>query len=811
MTQFNPNQGSYKPHFFCNDEFQLSKVEFSSREINGGLPDALSIFKDQYSFVYLRDQIKIIDAYDQHGDIIPFSEFPAKVGLSITGDNIYKAGKYLSRVFRPTRFGKHFNSLSIHYNNNHKKNTTDGISLISLSLVKQLGWSKVQPGNSCQFTLAYSEGLIKGHAVVSDRITSDVAVYTGNIKKEVQFTKGFYVALEPVKLGNKVRLDSQTLPNLWSIFSPEQYFDWMIASVEQFKDDLKKGSVSDWLDSIDDIESDEDIETKFTLQKAILHNIDYRNFPGLMRSAWNMFSKSLIKIAEKKDSIPDFRIPILFGFRGYARVDLRNHNNEGSFTPGEKICTLDRYGNLFIHPELLPNMAKILGGMDLDDNLVVIPLPENKAVIYRNPNQLGEYQIIDIAYDGIEITETANKLGTMPVKKIKRELPEQKINISNKYIRNYLSQDNGNTKSSYNEYTVAKTIANISDAQANVGSAANAEMILASIRIVNKKSYEELSDLFYWDLEKIIDSSVKDGSDISNEMRQVMSFFDYIVNNKIPLPKCFIYRLPERLRSEVVIYKQHPIDELYEAVRYVIDDTNLDIIGKGIAGKERIKGEIDYCVPPIKSILSVSSDNPLSDTANTILRRYNSEIAQLLSSTESLDSLSLKERLREQGIKTIQDELGKSLENFSDDEKLLITQAFMLKVYLSDKAVHDSIIWNKHIAEYAVKLLIAANEGKQIEIDAINKKAKRIEAARSIETDTKSIRIWSEMELNCQDFHYLNSLMIVHKQVLLGEKIFNIGDEIKPEDGSYTVRSVSQAVSKKTGKFLKNSLTIIIE
>ena len=47
---------------------------------------------------------------------------------------------------------------------------TDGISLISLSLAKVLGWEKVKAGMSAQFTLFYDKGLVKGHCVVSDKI-----------------------------------------------------------------------------------------------------------------------------------------------------------------------------------------------------------------------------------------------------------------------------------------------------------------------------------------------------------------------------------------------------------------------------------------------------------------------------------------------------------------------------------------------------------------------------------------------------------------------------------------------------------------
>lgn len=336
------------------------------------------------------------------------SKFPS-MNSSVT--SVYQSTQQISsnavntsqEYFVQPDIGKHLERINIHINKNYDIQTVDGISIISLDLAKRVGWSEAQPNQSAQFTLLFNEGLVKGHCVVSDKISNDVVLYDGNIKTDISFNDGCFIALEPVKMILKANLDSQTLPNLWDLFSPEQYLDWFINSAERFKSDLINGKISEWLDDIDSLEIT-DLNEKFILQKAIHHNIDYRKYPGLMRSAWNMFYKSLIKSANRKDSTPDFRIPILFAFRGYLRVDIRNHDQQGNFICLDKSFTLDKFGNLWVNENLVHNTFKILGGADQDDNVVIIPLPDNKAVIYRNPNQFGEYQIVNIEFDSVEVS-----------------------------------------------------------------------------------------------------------------------------------------------------------------------------------------------------------------------------------------------------------------------------------------------------------------------------------------------------------------------------------------------------------------------
>ena len=167
-----------------------------------------------------------------------------------------------------------------------------------------------------------------------------------------------YVTLEPVKLSETLRMDIQSMLNLWDLFDGRQFLSWAHKGMIQFKTDLLSGKLSEWI-NVDSYHGDSENE-KWALRKAILSGIDYTKFPGLIRLGWTLFRNSMIRFAEKSDGQPVFRIPVPGGKRGYIRVDLRDHDDDGNFVSIVERGTveLDLYGNLWIHQD---DIARIYG------------------------------------------------------------------------------------------------------------------------------------------------------------------------------------------------------------------------------------------------------------------------------------------------------------------------------------------------------------------------------------------------------------------------------------------------------------------
>ena len=353
LVETNISQGSYRPFFFDLPDYNISRVEFNSCFFNNSEIER-QLLQGSFSFAYLReDKLRTIDVFDTNGDHVMFKDFLDHFGIKIKSKNLFKTGKYLSRVFRPIRYGSFFKGLDVHINNNHNGKITDGISLISLDLARSLGWKNAEANMSAQFTLFFNGGLVKGHCVLSDWINHDVIIYgQENIKSEISLNNGYeYVTLEPVKLGESLRIDIQSMLNLWELFGGEQFLSWAYKGMQQFKDDLFAGNLSSWLDSFDEIAKEEYDNEQWTLRKAIWHKIDYTKYPGLIRSAWSMMKNSILRYADSIQGQPAFRIPILDVKRAYIRVDLRDHDKDGNFssTVDEDSVELDSYGNLWIH------------------------------------------------------------------------------------------------------------------------------------------------------------------------------------------------------------------------------------------------------------------------------------------------------------------------------------------------------------------------------------------------------------------------------------------------------------------------------
>lgn len=819
----NLNQGCYTPKFFELKDFSLSKVLLNSTEFSSGNAEKELLIGD-HSFAYLReDKLRTIDAFDLLGDKIPFTKFCSKFGIGVQSNNLFKTGKYLSRVFRPVRYAGHFKDIKVHINQNPKLmgKVTDGISLISLSLAKVLGWEKAQSGMSAQFTFFFDKGLVKGNCVISDKINHDVIIYGNeNIKTEISLGNGIqYISLEPLKLSNTLRIDIQSLLNLWNLFGGEQYLDWAYKGIEEFKADLMSGKLNKWLDDFDEIDA-EDYETEtWTLRLAIRHKLDYTRFPGLVRQGWTMFRSGMRQFALSGKGEPTFRIPVPGGLRGYIRVDLRNHDIDGNFVSNlnPDVVHLDKFGNLWIHPDSVIEFMEIKGGADMDDAVAVIPVVNNRAVIYRNPNQYGEYGIHKINYENISVEKVNKLVGTIPQKIINAETQSYCVcEVINPLLQSYISNLPAKIQPpvDYVINNLLKTLFRITNNSASIGLAANAEMIRSAVGITDPELFEKLFKDYNWNLERIIDSTVKEGISASADMDAVSNLINYIIENNIPVPKALSYRFSQKLRSQLNFHESHPLDNLLDAIKYFLDEADVEILGKGSASRgNRIKGVIDNLDIPLLEIGSSDFNNPLKDLAASMLKNYNRKIAILLEKTKDME-ISEREICRRDGIEQTQKELLVALSIYTDEDRQLLVQHWANSIYLSERAPHDSILWIgdkedlKGTSMDTIKML--ATLGIAHNINLTTTKKTRTITKTEIKTNLSQVRVWSKNIIYADSFESVSELLIVKKEAVLGDKILNIGDECEIEEGLYNIKAIVQSQSKKNNGYLKNSLTIYL-
>ncbi|MBA4316771.1 MAG: hypothetical protein C0412_00065 [Flavobacterium sp.] len=816
----NASIGNYTPKFFELDQFELSNVEFNSLFFEEQNVEE-AIIRGGYSFAYLREnKLRTIHASDANGDFIFDSAFCTRLGIKIQTKNIFKTSKYLSRIFRPVRYGGFFKDFTYLCNNSPElqNKSTDGISLISLNLAKSLGWKEAEVGKSAQFTMFCSAGLVKGHCVISATIGYNAIIWEHNIKNEVKFIHDFtYVAIEPVKISDSVRMDIQSLLNLWGLFGDEQYFSWAKSGIDKYKSDLVSGKLTEMLDNFEDISPREYEKESWTLKKAVWHKIDYRVFPGLMRLGWQMFRKSILHYAERNGT-PVFRIPVPSAYRGYIRCDIRNHDDNGGFSSSVESGSvyLDKHGNVWIAKENADEYLSILGGADMDDSVVIIPIEDGKAVIYRNPNQYGEYLIVNFEHDPeIIITDVNRVIGIVPQKKCKEESVGARNPLNtNPLISKFLSERIiENAYIDFSQTNLLRTYSKISNNSANIGVVANAEMIRSSIGINKPAIQKKLSKLFPWNLERVIDSVVKDGVNCAEDLFAVESMYQHIIDSGVELPLTLIKRLPESKSKNAIAAQKHRLDQLFEAVKFLIAQSDKEVLGEGSASRHnRIPGIIDKCQIPLIEIGISNITNPMNELSVSLLKNYNKQIAILLDRTKGLP-MEERENIRSKEIENIQKRFLVELNHYTQDEKAEIVKAIAYHIYKGESFVHDSILWisdkDNLFGTADVMISMLAN----IEIAAHVKKngnVKRFFEQNENICDVKMIRVWSKEKVSALNFNKCSELLIAANQVLIGESILNLGEEIKIEEGTYQIKNISQAISKKNNSPLYNSLAVYL-
>src|ERR1035437_2626989 len=605
--------------------------------------------------------------------------------------------------------------------------------------------------------------------------------------------------------------------NLWNLFGVQQFLSWANNGIEESKRDLISGNLSKYLDNFDDIEpSDYDLE-QWTLRKAIYHKIDYTKYPGLMRLGWSMLKNSIRTYATNNQGEPVFRIPVN-GLRGYLRVDLRNHDVTGNFssTVEQGTIELDKHGNLWIHSEDIVEILQTLGGGDLDDSVAIIPVKNNQAVIFRNPNQYGEVILRPISFSGVAVESHSVLQGELPqlfVSKVTKK-PELKESSGNKLYDDFiLVLEKVNAFFiKYSRENLLRTLNKIRSNHASIGACANAEMIRSAIGITNPKIQRKLMKEYPWNLERVIDASIKDGVDASEDMNSVSKMYEYIKCNEIKIPKSLINRIPEKYRVEMKIVKDHIVDQLLAAINLLIDKADRDILGSGSVNKgNRVPGLIDRCEVPLIEIGITAIANPLFDKATIMLQNYNKQIAIMLEQTKEEPN---KELLRREGIEKAQLSLLKNLNEYSSDERSLLVNSWAFTIYKSPAAVHDSILWisdHEELSGTANDMInMLSNAGKAFQI----KKNGNIQRYHEIKQPTiriNSMRVWQKEEINISEFAGINEIIIDNKSVLVGEHILNLGEEVKIPDGVYMVKETMPSISRKDcRRILKNSMTIYL-
>ncbi|HFE67261.1 MAG TPA: hypothetical protein ENJ93_08355, partial [Chloroflexi bacterium] len=371
---------------------------------------------------------------DLYVDGMTTEQFLEETGLQL---DLHKGGfvlsKRLSRLMRPHFVSGFFapGDVAISYmkQSSEEAKVWDGAGLISRKMLRKMALSDDLPpakrewlerelrhARRVEFTVMTDRGQDKGHAIVADSLRDENGrpvdfLLPQNTKKEVRLDNGrTFVGISFVHGHNDMRLDIQSLINLYPFFQEEQLLDWLRDEGNLFAQSVEDGTVGDAMARIDKHTTLDEVQS-WPLREYLASGGQPMWFRSHVKGLMNQHLKRLNHATLEKMRLP---IP---GGRHYVMPEAvgKRAGRKDVNVPRGHIQIDPQSGTAWVNDEdwlVLPDSPKgkgiagILGGADHDDALWLHPFTdhdgEKKVSAWRSPNQAGEYVVLkptDVSHD----------------------------------------------------------------------------------------------------------------------------------------------------------------------------------------------------------------------------------------------------------------------------------------------------------------------------------------------------------------------------------------------------------------------------
>ena len=304
--------------------------------------------------------------------------------IDSASSSINKIGKYIGRLLRPFRYYS-MDKPSIEIQNMEVDAFIDGWTCsVDLNYCRDvLGASKVKVGDRLEITALTGQGLLKGHGMVGDHAHTDVILYGNQYKTILKSCGLVWFAIEPLHGSEEAFLDIQTLVNLGNhVFQEDDLREWIYDAISTAIIKTRDTDLPALLRDTNILLKDPARITsdKWSLRRMAMREIN-AILPVMIRRIYN-FHRSGIK------KLNNLRVRIPGAIRRYVTPDLA-----GVVLPGSIII---RGQSFYISKLDADWFHRLHGGSDSDDSFVMIPITNNRVLLYRNPNQLGEWSIMSV-------------------------------------------------------------------------------------------------------------------------------------------------------------------------------------------------------------------------------------------------------------------------------------------------------------------------------------------------------------------------------------------------------------------------------
>ncbi|MBX3059874.1 MAG: hypothetical protein KF770_25760, partial [Anaerolineae bacterium] len=495
--------------------------------------------------------------------------FLARSGLQLS---MHKGGyvlsKRLSRVMRPYRYWGFFHDtdITIDYNPHLDGRLWDGSGQVSRGFIQRLADSlelderhrrELLHTNRFEVTTLHVGGQDKGHVLVVDDLAVDFMFPTGSAKQELSLSDAepeaasgrIFIGLHPIHSEDQMCLDVQSLINLHPFFQPEHLLAWAGVESELFLSGIRDGRLEAILSRLYDAESVSDLDSlaDWHVGEYIASGGSLMWFAGMVKAVARQHLKRLGSRASK------LRCPAPGGRYYLFPAAVGNRDVPEGHVELDPTCATAWVND----SDWLTYIVDVLGGCDGDDAVWVFPFSDvsdngqHKMLIWRSPNQLGEYVVLQPT-PGSHLMAWDTAVGQISYPKMQsRLLPDRIDRCHYQYGRLTEASDPLRTNVSYSVAAMASTIHRAAANQGVLGGFCNVAMLCKAI-------YGRLPDQLPATLEAVIDGSVKTGLDLTpvkqwNQMAITRMVQHGQANANRAMPDLLLDRLPEWLRPQAKV------------------------------------------------------------------------------------------------------------------------------------------------------------------------------------------------------------------------------------------------------------------
>ena len=480
-----------------------------------------------------------------------------------------------------------------------------------------------------EFTIMTEEGQLKGHAMVSEDLSTDFVI-PRDLKTQVKLTDPSkrYVAFEFPHGHDHMRLDVQSAINLSPFFSGDQLVQWLEEDFQVFEHSVQTGDIAAGMAKIDRNTTVEDLQ-QWALREFAASGGDINWSGSFVKSYMNSYLDRVSTLTDPdsklKMPIPGGRyyvMPSMVGRRanmpvGVNRGEVFIDSSTGTAWVNDQdwieLQDSASYGDPNVPMSNRWGVANILGGADNDDAMWVHPFTdydgERKMLLWRSPNEAGEYVTLkpspkssdlawhavsgDVVYptgDSRKLSERADRLQV-----IDRGLIDLNPKVDDRPITS-------TTETPLHE-AMRKAAEREQINAALLGSVCNYQMVYRAVHGTHPPERPA-------PLEEVIDLK-KTGADGSAVSEWVWEKRKELLDKQVPIPRLLANRVSTRFQEAALTDGSHWVDRVEQSIN---------------AHVERVKEIRDEMVEetrPPKALFDYAFERPeLLDAGARLNQRY---------------------------------------------------------------------------------------------------------------------------------------------------------------------------------------------